>query len=100
MQQTWYRWVAVKFSAAARRSPKVGGGAHKLSAAARRAHDSTLKTAFLFVFSVFSFSSPPHAPILLLSSTFYSSPPLLLLSSTFFLLLLFSSFSSVSSPLS
>src|SRR6218665_1969790 len=33
--------IAVKFSAAARRSPKVGGGAHKLTAAARRAHGST-----------------------------------------------------------
>src|SRR6218665_4123478 len=81
MQHTWHRQVAVKFSAAARRSPKVGGGAHKITAAARRAHGSTYKTAILFVFSVFSYSSPPQDPLLVLSSTFFllllfsSSPP-------------------------
>src|SRR6218665_3230452 len=85
MQQTWHRRCAVKFSAAVHRSPKVGGDAHKLTAAARRAHGSTKGTAILPVFSSFSFSSPPQAPLLLL------------LSSTFFFLLLFSSFSSSSS---
>src|SRR6218665_3775703 len=35
-QQQWHRRRADKLSAAARRSTKVGGGAHKFSAAARR----------------------------------------------------------------
>src|SRR6218665_4019659 len=86
MQQTWHRQGAIKFSAAVHRSPKVDGGAHKLTAAARRAHGSTKGTAILPLFSSFSYSSPPQAPLLLL------------LSSTFFLLLLFSSFSSFFSP--
>ena len=41
-QQKWHRRRADKLSAAARRSIKVhGGGAHKLSAAARPAHGSS-----------------------------------------------------------
>src|SRR6218665_123530 len=38
---------ADKLSAAARRSTKVGGGAHKLSAAARPAHGSSLRLLLL-----------------------------------------------------
>src|SRR6218665_2970441 len=88
MQQTWHRRVAVKFSASARRSPKVGGGAHKFTAATRRGPGPYLKTAILFVFFVFSHASPPQAPPLL---HLFPSPPLLPLS-------FFFSFSPLSSP--
>ena len=46
MQQQWYRRRTDKLSAAARRSTKVGGGAHKLSAAARPAHGSKRTSLF------------------------------------------------------